>query len=542
MFKSMGIRQRMRVLLICMMAGLVIVSALGLLSTRQGMMADRETRVQHMVEAAMGILKYYREQEVSGKMSRADAQKAAGMAIQSASYNGGKDYFFVFDYNSVELYIPNPKMVGKDMSNVADADGVKFVPEMVKVGRNGGGFVHYAFPRPGSTDPKPKVSYAMAFDDWQWVVGTGIYIDDVSTAFWNEALRQMAYVLIVLVALGVIGGMLVRSVLRQLGGEPAYASEVMQRIAAGDLTVQVRTDGDNENSLLAGIQRMAVSLRALIQQIHENAGEVGRLTSEVAGAADKVAFGSDSQNDATRSMAAAIEQMSTSIVVVADNAGEASRLSAEAGSQAERGNEIIGGTSHKINQISGIVADSATSIGALGEQTDSIASIMQMIREVAEQTNLLALNAAIEAARAGEQGRGFAVVADEVRKLAERTSGATAEISGKIDSIRDASKEATVRMASVVKEVAQGVQMAGEASAAIASIRTDSGKVVVSANQISEALREQSAASHAIASHVEDIANMTEQNTDNARRAADAARRLDQLTQSLRDAVDRFKV
>ncbi|MBB5191611.1 methyl-accepting chemotaxis protein [Silvimonas terrae] len=538
----MGIRARMRVLLGCMLIGLILISGLGLLSLRSSMIGARQNQVQHMVQSAISIMKYYHGEELAGKLTRDQAIHAAGIAIQNATYNDGKDYFFVFDYNSVERFISNPKLLNKDMSNVADADGVLFVPEMVKAARNGGGFVSYAFPRPGSTEPKPKISYAAAFDDWQLVVGTGVYVDDITTAFWEETLKQLIYIVIVLVILGVVAGVLVRSVLKQLGGEPAYASEVVRRIAAGDLSAEVRTESRDEGSLLAGIQRMANSLRSLIRQIHENAGEAGHLTVEVANAANKVASGSDSQSDATRSMAAAIEEMTTSISVVADSAGEASRLSGEAGNQAREGSRIIDSTSNKINHISGIVANSAASIGALGEQTDSIASIMQMIREVADQTNLLALNAAIEAARAGEAGRGFAVVADEVRKLAERTSTATAEISGKIDAIRAASQEATVRMGSVVTEVATGVQMAGEASTAIASIRDDAGRVVTSASQISEALREQSSASHAIASHVEDIANMAEQNSSNARRVAEASQRLDQIMRGLKDSVGQFRV
>ncbi|GGP22739.1 methyl-accepting chemotaxis protein [Silvimonas iriomotensis] len=542
MFNNMGIRARMRVLLGCMLIGLVLISGLGLLSLRSSLVSARQSQVQHMVQSAISIMKYYHDQETAGKLTREQAIHAAGMAIQSATYNDGKDYFFVFDYNNVERFISNPKLLNKDMSNVADANGVLFVPEMVKAARAGGGFVSYSFPRPGSDQPKPKISYAQAFDDWQLVVGTGVYIDDITTAFWEETLKQLVYIVIVLVILGVVASVLVRSVLKQLGGEPAYASEVVRRIAAGDLSVAVQTASHDEGSLLAGIQRMAGSLRDLIRQIHDNAGEAGQLTQEVANAANKVASGSDSQSDATRSMAAAIEEMTTSISVVADSAGEASRLSGEAGEQARQGSRIIEGTSNKINHISGIVADSAASIGALGEQTDSIASIMQMIREVADQTNLLALNAAIEAARAGEAGRGFAVVADEVRKLAERTSSATAEISGKIDAIRGASQDATVRMGSVVTEVANGVQMAGEASTAIASIRDDAGRVVTSANQISEALREQSSASHAIASHVEDIANMAEQNSSNARRVADASQRLDQIMRGLKDSVGQFRV
>ncbi|GGP27187.1 methyl-accepting chemotaxis protein [Silvimonas amylolytica] len=542
MFNNMGIRARMRVLLGCMLMGLVLISGLGLLSLRSSLVSARQSQVQHMVQSAISIMKYYHDQETAGKLTREQAIHAAGMAIQSATYNDGKDYFFVFDYNNVERFISNPKLLNKDMSNVADADGVLFVPEMVKAARKGGGFVSYSFPRPGSTDPKPKISYAQAFDDWQLVVGTGVYVDDITTAFWEETAKQLVYIVIVLVLLGVVASVLVRSVLKQLGGEPAYASEVVRRIAAGDLSVAVRTESRDEGSLLAGIQRMANSLRDLIRQIHDNAGEAGQLTQEVANAANKVASGSDSQSDATRSMAAAIEEMTTSISVVADSAGEASRLSGEAGEQAREGSRIIEGTSNKINHISGIVADSAASIGALGEQTDSIASIMQMIREVADQTNLLALNAAIEAARAGEAGRGFAVVADEVRKLAERTSSATAEISGKIDAIRSASQDATVRMGSVVTEVAHGVEMAGVASTAIASIRDDAGRVVTSANQISEALREQSSASHAIASHVEDIANMAEQNSSNARRVADASQRLDQIMRGLKDSVGQFRV
>jgi methyl-accepting chemotaxis protein len=241
-------------------------------------------------------------------------------------------------------------------------------------------------------------------------------------------------------------------------------------------------------------------------------------------------------------MAASVEEMTVSINTVASSAGDAQTMAQRAGAVSDEGGQIIERTAAEMGAIAEAVAQASQVIQALGNDSQQISSVVQVIKEVADQTNLLALNAAIEAARAGEQGRGFAVVADEVRKLAERTAQSTGDISTIIGKIQVSSKEAVDEMERVVKQVESGQVLAQNAGERMAAIREETGRVSSAVTEISNALKEQSLASQDIAKHVESIAQMTDENSTAAEEAASGALRLNQLSDSVASTVAQFKI
>jgi methyl-accepting chemotaxis protein len=255
-----------------------------------------------------------------------------------------------------------------------------------------------------------------------------------------------------------------------------------------------------------------------------------------------VANGSTSQSEAASAMAATVEQITVSIAHVSEGAFEALRISRNSGELSEHGGEIIHRAAEEIRKIADTVRQTSTSIENLGEQSTRISSIVKVINEIANQTNLLALNAAIEAARAGEQGRGFAVVADEVRKLAERTSKSTQEVTQMIDTIQTSSRIAVDGMAAMVGQVDGGVALAQQAGEAINQINAGSSQVLSTVSDISSALAEQSKASNDIAAHIERVAQMTEENSASAELSASAASDLAKLADDMRTTVNRFKI
>ncbi|MDR1350336.1 MAG: methyl-accepting chemotaxis protein [Zoogloeaceae bacterium] len=320
-----------------------------------------------------------------------------------------------------------------------------------------------------------------------------------------------------------------------------------------DLVVQVETEQnlglrlqhaahDEVGDMALAFNAMMEKLQGSFKQIAEKVGAVSSVVKSVASAAGQVAQSSANQSSSTSSMAASMQEMSVSISTVASSAGEAQLLAQHAGETSQQGGEIIERTANEMGAIATTVTEAARMIQTLGDESEQISSVVQVIKEVADQTNLLALNAAIEAARAGEQGRGFAVVADEVRKLAERTAQSTGDISNMIHKMQTSAREAVEGMGHVVQRVTAGQELAQEASTRIHEIRDEATQVSSAVTEISTALKEQNQASQDIARHVESIAQMTDENNAAAEEVASNTHTLNQLAHEVDATLQQFTV
>jgi methyl-accepting chemotaxis protein len=340
----------------------------------------------------------------------------------------------------------------------------------------------------------------------------------------------------------IIGFLIVSNLMKQLGGEPDYVSEIARRISAGDLTMSVAAKKGDSQSIVASMKEMQEKLKKMVSEVQSNSDQVLRTATEVATASNQVAEGSRLQSEAASSMAASVEEMTVSIDQVSSNAEEAKAASIYSGELSKQGAEVIQSAASEMVHIESSVKGSAKVIEGLQQQADGITTIVNVIKEIADQTNLLALNAAIEAARAGEQGRGFAVVADEVRKLAERTGNSTREISTMIGNIQGATRETVSSMEVGANKVTGGVTLANQAGQSIQQIQTEANRVVQVITDIADSLKEQSAASRDIAVNVERIAQMSEENSAAVQNTSSAANKLEELALSLQATIGRFKV
>ncbi|PWB39246.1 MAG: chemotaxis protein [Rhodocyclales bacterium] len=358
---------------------------------------------------------------------------------------------------------------------------------------------------------------------------------------WSRNVLILFLAVMAVVAV-ILATWIIRAVTRPLGAEPDDAKAIVARIAQGDLTQEIALRQGDSDSLLAAMRHMQTSLRKLIGELKANADGVASAAHQLSSASEQLAIGTAQQSEAASSMAAAVEEMTVSINHVSDSANEARQVTDETGEQSNNGKRVIQDTVAEMKEISRTVAEASETIHAVGENSQKISSIVQVIKDVADQTNLLALNAAIEAARAGEQGRGFAVVADEVRKLAERTAQATTEIGDMINAVQSSAQAAVGTMQQAVARVEGGVEMANRAGESMSGISDGAERVVSAVNEISSALKEQSVASNEIASNVERIAQMSEENSAATREAADTARQLEALAVGTRTAVSQFRV
>jgi len=317
---------------------------------------------------------------------------------------------------------------------------------------------------------------------------------------------------------------------------------VTQTIAQGDLTQTIRIKGGDEIAeLLQAISAMQDKLREVADGISSGAQQVSSAARQLASTTVQVSHSIEAQSSAASSMSAAVEEMTVSIGQVSENAEEAKNSSMSSNNLSGQGSTIILRAVDEIGKISESVSQSSTMIQELERQSTQISGIASVIKDIADQTNLLALNAAIEAARAGEQGRGFAVVADEVRKLAERTTQSTHEISSMILTIQEGTRTAVESMETGVTLVNNGTSLANQAGAAIREIQESSSHVVEVVNDISSSLREQRSASEDIAQNVEKIAQMVEENSAAAKETASAAQNLENLAEAMARTASWFK-
>jgi methyl-accepting chemotaxis protein len=314
-------------------------------------------------------------------------------------------------------------------------------------------------------------------------------------------------------------------------------------VARKDFSVQLDAQGGDEIATAArSFNQLVAMLRTMLQELNQDVHHLDDTAAELASAIGQSSRSSSATSQSASAMAAAVEQMSVGLDQMRDNTHTAQDIVGASTQHSEDGGRVIGAAVADMHKISTAVQQVADVISTLGEQTTRISTIVNVIREVADQTNLLALNAAIEAARAGEQGRGFAVVADEVRKLAERTAAATGEIATMIAAIQGSAQTAVGRMSEAVKEANVGAQLAGDAGNSINAIRDGATRVAAAFQDIANAIAEQSSAGQLIAQQVEQVARASDENSDAVSHTADAAHTLETLSHEMRRRIDQFKV
>lgn len=318
----------------------------------------------------------------------------------------------------------------------------------------------------------------------------------------------------------------------------------MDKFASGDLTVSITASNENDviGKLFSGFNKVVTNLKSIILNLTDAVQATASASNQISSSTEELAAGAQEQSAQTGEIAGAVNQMSATIIQTTRHAAEASENAKEAGTVAKEGGKAVEDTINGMGRIANVVSRAAQVVQELGKGSEQIGEIVQVIDDIADQTNLLALNAAIEAARAGEQGRGFAVVADEVRKLAERTTKATKEIAVMIKRIQNDTKEAVVSMNEGTKEVEVGKELAERAGGSLRQIIGSSGKVVDIITQVAAASEEQSSAAEQISKNIESISNVTHEAASGTQQIARAAEDLNRLTDNLQNLISQFKI
>lgn len=425
-----------------------------------------------------------------------------------------------------ELFGKSPEVMGKFQKIVDDK----------------GGTISYEWANPGSDGaPALKMTLFGYAKDWGWYIGAGTFLDELTVD--ARRLRNILIVAAVLAAL-VIGGAIYWTIsnrLRPLSG----VVDGLSAIGQGNLQVRLsdtEAGSRNEFHILSGqLNQTAHAMRELVQSIASTSSALATASQQLDESSAQVAVAAQEQSDAAVNMAASIEEFSVSVTQVADLSREASGIAEQERSAANTGEELVAAVHQRMDALAQSVQESGQLMEGLGQRSVEIESIVRLIQDVAEQTNLLALNAAIEAARAGEAGRGFAVVADEVRKLAERTSNATGEISQVIHRVRSETDLVVGKMRLVVGEVGEGVSMVERAGLALTEIRNEAAHSATVVNDIASATHEQSVAGNEVARKLESVAQMAEETSAITAQNRESVAELKRLAIQLQTLIQSFK-
>lgn len=538
--EKISISKRLLVAGLAVAIGLTSLAVYSLAQIKRDALAAHSERIKDLVEASRGIIGNYQKLEADRKLTREEAQLQAKEALRSPRF-GTNDYFFIYDFDGRAVMVAgSQKLEGQILLGKTDAAGYKMWDAIVAIGKAGAGFVDYAFPRAGQTEPKPKRGYVIGIPEWQWIVGTGVYVDDIDETVKRSAIRYAMISLVILCAVGAIAYLTSRSILRSLSSLQTTIARIEGDL---DFTVHVPIIANDEIARVSeALNRLQEKLRSSFTAVTLSTQKLSSAATNLASSSDEVATSSAEQSDSASAMAASLEQMTVSISHVSDRTAETHAISVKSGQLAEEGEQILNRTVQGINEVASAIEIVSQKIQELERSNSQISSIVSVIREVADQTNLLALNAAIEAARAGEHGRGFSVVADEVRKLAERTAASTVEISQTIGEIQKVSEEIIASAKTSVESVNNGIVSATEASQAISRLGDGSRQVIEMVEEITHAIREQSQACNTLANNVETIAQKSETNSAVAQDSRESAHVVANLATELGKNTSVYKI
>ncbi|MFA0140846.1 methyl-accepting chemotaxis protein [Vibrio kanaloae] len=522
---------------------LLALTATGLWTLRVASNMDNKARVTELFKSAYSILTEVEKMAIDGTLEEEQAKKLATRLLRNNIYKYN-EYVYVADENMTFVATPlDPQLHGTSFNDFKDGDG-NSVGQLIQrvLGNRTGQIIEYTWTQklPDGTIEE-KLSIAEKTPHWGWVVGTGIGFNEVNARFWSTAQWQL---FLCVVIAGLILSSLIVSIKRMLallGGEPKDVREAVQAVAQGRIQTSFETQAA-DGSIYQAVQQMSKSLAELVSNLNASMLALRGELQRVEDRAGSIAQLTETQQQSTEMIATAMTEMASSANNVADSASDTARNTDEADKQSQHTQQLIHNTVDNIQGLAGQLGTASEAVANLDNDVNNIVKVLDVIGDIAEQTNLLALNAAIEAARAGEQGRGFAVVADEVRNLAGRTQSSTKEIQLMINNLQEGSRNAIQTMEVCAATSESTVTESQNASEALQQIVVALASISSMSHQIATAAAEQTQVSDDISKRINMIEESGNQLSNVVTESHNSTQTLASLSNELEAWVNRFEV
>ncbi|GAA6130285.1 methyl-accepting chemotaxis protein [Halopseudomonas sabulinigri] len=542
LLRSIRISQRIWLILIIALASTLIMEGVSLSHLHKEIRDAEITKATHLVEVAHDLMNFYHQKELSGELTGEQARQEAMAALGSLRYDGN-EYYWVNDMNNIMVMHPlAPQTVGVDLTTMQNTEGVNVISEMVALARSKGtASFEYNWPKPGEEEGTPKIAAFKHFAPWDYMVGTGIYIDDMQAKFRSAITSSVIIMTLVTLAMVALLYVIGRSITQPLNS----VVDAMRGVASGEADLSRRLDDgarDEVSQIAHYFNQFNRNLADIIQQLGDSARQLISSSHQLDQISGNSLRDMNTQSERMELMATAINEITYGVQDVAQNANAAAQEVENANEGANNGRYQVDKTIQEIKLLSGSVQTAVEHMETLSSDAQEITSVLDVIRNIAEQTNLLALNAAIEAARAGEMGRGFAVVADEVRNLAQRTQKSTEEIHNMITKLQTNTQTVVGVINDSSRHSQQSVEQVNEAGKALELIAHSMEQLVALNASIASATTQQSTVVEDVNRNVTEAAELARETTDGARETAQAGQHLASLGRQIDELLKRFRV